>query len=332
MSNAKSNVIANAKSVLEKEYTLSPYARFLNQHGMYSAALFYKNLNETLERRGARAIRYRLEEASVPEYVDGQALFAHHNYCIRDDVADDDQQGYGCSVSFDGMCIVEEDKFVRLYEFAKTEQEKNIVKSVLTNARNMYSDASTVRYLHYGTHNVIDFEYILKNGFCGYRDKILKALEEATDEETIQFQQAMLDTVEGIMNYVERYRSKLKQALNQSIGDTTKLQRLVNVLEQVPLNPPTNFYEAYVTMDAAMYFSDCFEPGRIDALLYPYYAKDLAEGKTTKEEAIALIRELFADIEQRAGHPGATHATIGGTKVDGTADYNELTEVCIIAI
>ncbi len=327
-----SNVINSAKSALELEYTLSPHARFLKQHGMYSAALFYKNLNETLERRAARAIRYRFEEADVPNYVENQTLFVHNNYNIRDIVKDDDQQGYGCSVSFDGMCLVEEDKFVRLYEFAKTEQEKNIVHSVLSNAKNMYSETGTMRYLHYGTHNVVDFAYILANGFYGYWDKILAELNQATNEETVQFQQAMLDTVDGIINYVERYREHLKQTLSQYKGNPRKLQRLVTALDQVPLKPATNFYEAFITMDAAMFLSDCFEPGRIDALLYPYYERDLTKGLTSKEEAIELIRELFAEIEKVAGHPAATHATVGGTKLDGSADYNELTDVCMIAI
>lgn len=317
---------------LEKEYTLSPYARFLKKHGMYTAALFYKNLNETIERRGARAIRYRLEQCEIPHYVEGQNVFIHHNYSIRDSIKEDDVQGYGCAVSFDGMCFVEEESFLRLNEFAQNEQEKNIIRAVLTNAKNMYSHASSVRYLHYGTHNVVDFEFILSHGFYGYREKVMNELSKATDEEAIQFQQAMLDVVDGIIDYILRYCKKLQQTLRSAKRNTTSLKRLVTALERVPLEPATSFYEALIIMHASMYFSDCFEPGRIDNLLFPYYEKDLADGIITNEEATSLLHDLLTDIEQRQGHPSATHVTIGGTKLDGSGDYNELTQAILIAI
>lgn len=61
---------------MEKTYHLSPTARFLKKHGMESAALFYQSLNETIERRAGRVIRFHLENIDVPTYTEGQRLFA----------------------------------------------------------------------------------------------------------------------------------------------------------------------------------------------------------------------------------------------------------------
>lgn len=110
-----------AKLALENEYTLSPHARFLKEHGMYSAALFYKNLNETIERRGARAIRYRLEEADVPNYVEGQSLFVHHNDHIYSDVKDDDHFHKGAA-NYKSMLLTQK-PYVMLW---------NILKNIVT--------------------------------------------------------------------------------------------------------------------------------------------------------------------------------------------------------
>ena len=44
----------NSQEILDNELELSGHARFLKKYGMYSAALYYKNLNEPIERRAAR--------------------------------------------------------------------------------------------------------------------------------------------------------------------------------------------------------------------------------------------------------------------------------------
>ena len=43
--------------LLENPLSFSSHGRFLLKHGMYSAALYYKNRNETPDRRAARAAR-----------------------------------------------------------------------------------------------------------------------------------------------------------------------------------------------------------------------------------------------------------------------------------
>jgi hypothetical protein len=143
------------------------------------------------------------------------------------------------------------------------------------------------------------------------------------------FQEAMLDVLAGTETFIHRYTAYLESLLTP--GDAV-LSRLIQAMKQVPLEPARNFYEAYVACSMTMGLSGCFEPGRIDHYLWPYYEKDLAAGETSPEEALALLRALFADIDDGQGHPGVTHVTVGGTNADGSPCYNELTLLCVKAI
>ena len=95
--------------ILDQELTLSSQARFLKKQGLYSAALYYKNLNETLERRAARAARFVLETMDMPVFRDGQKLpipFSH--YLFRPSPLDDPQD-WGLWFDIDGHPIFRED-------------------------------------------------------------------------------------------------------------------------------------------------------------------------------------------------------------------------------
>lgn len=313
-------------SPISNDYTLSPHARFLKKHGLLSGAIYHKNLNETVERKSARVVRFYLENCALPEYVENQSVFVTYHYGLHSLAVKDDINGFGFRVDVNGVFHVDHNAFLKLNEYAENEQERYIIHSVLANAHNMTCDPSNIRFSHGGLHNVCDFEYILKNGFLGYKDKI----QSLYDSEDIEFYDGMLDVIEGIVSFVERYRESLKAAYQTNKSE--KLKKLIDAIEVVPLNPAENFYQAFVMISAVMCISGQFETGRIDNLLIPYYEADLEKGLITREEAIELLRELLSDIDNRAGHPGTTHVTIGGTKLDGTGDYNALTEITIIAI
>ena len=324
-------------NLLDNEYDISPYAKFLKKHGMISGALYYKNLNETVERKSARVVRYHLENSLLPQYTEGQSVFVTYNHTVLGLAPNDDINNYGFFVDMEGRLRVNHNNFSKLLEKAENPQETHIVNSILANSHYMNCEPANIRYSHGGLHNICDFEYILKNGFMGYKHKILSALAESSVPKDIEFYHAMLDVVEGIISFIKRYKEFLiakynNDSTSKETKDNAKLKRLIDAIDIVPLFPAQNFYQAFVSLSATMCISGQFETGRIDSLLFPYYEKDLAEKLSSKDEAIALFSELFSDIDNRAGHPGTTHITIGGTKSDNSPDYNELTEAAIIAI
>lgn len=316
-------------NLLNNDLSLSPYARFLKKHGLYSAALFYKNLNETLERRAARASRFSLETIELPGWKEGQVLPISSCDTLYRLSPADDVQDYGLQYLLDGEAVFREETFRALYEKCENSVEQHIVDTVIHNCRAAQADISSLRFRHFGTHNVVDFDFVLHHGIGAYRQRIEKAMEQA-DPAKRMFEEGMLDVLEGVTNYLSRYQKHLEQQL--CLSPDPLLHRVAEALKQVPMHPARSFFEAYVSAYMAMALAGNFEPGRMDHYLWPYYEADLSAGRTTPEEAFRLIRAMYEDIDASQGHPGVTHVTIGGTNADGSPCYNELTLLCIRAI
>lgn len=320
------------QSILDNELSLSNHARFLKKHSMYSAALYYKNLNEPIERRAARVSRYHLESMPIPTYMDGQQLIVKHPNWLLTKIPNDDMLDYGLTVNIEGELIYDGNKFMRLKEICNNTVENHIVDSISSDFWSAHSNPNRQRYSHFGMHIIPDIPFVLEHGILAYRDVILNRLEYTTDPNERLFEEGLLEIVDGIEIYMQRYITYLEGIERNFVGDVTALNRLLSAIRRVPLYPAESFYEAFITCNIVMALAKCYETGRIDHMLYPYYERDLAAGKTSPEDAYSLIRELLEDIDLRNGHPGTTHVTIGGSNSDGSAAYNELTEITIRAI
>jgi len=318
--------------VLQRELAMSNHARFLKQYGMYSAALYYKNMNDPIEQRAARVIRYAFETLPTPDYVEGVLPFSMSIKLLCDRIPGDDANDFGLFYCADGNFVFDAGKFQQLKERCSNSVEQHIVQSIMADCSAASAQHGRGRYDHGGLHIVPDFEYVLKHGISSYRERILRKLETAGDPNTRRFEEGLLDVLAGIEIYMHRYVCSLEALEPVFSGDRETLRRLIQTLKRVPLYPAESFYEAFVSCCAVMFFSGCYEPGRIDDYLSPYYERDFAAGKTSEEEAFAQIRSLLEDIERNTGHPGVTHVTIGGTRPDGSPAYNALTEIVIRAI
>ncbi|MFI3206132.1 MAG: pyruvate formate lyase family protein [Clostridia bacterium] len=309
--------------MMKNDFAMSPFARFLQKNGMKTASVFYKNMNESMMRRASRAVRFLLEETETPTYRNGQVVFLNSDFKPRL-VSVNESDCLRLLIT--GEILVKEDEYQKIP--TESDYEEQIKKTILENTKNARSMKCIMRYVNLGNHTSMNFEYVLKYGFNGYRQMISKKLDELKDTDdyyAIEFQESMLDIMIGMEDYIDRYKKYLKSIKNPD----DKLKRLISALEIVPFNPPRDFYEAYIMMGIAMFFGESQEPNRIDQLLLPFYEND---DKVNREEALFLIREMFVDINERMHHPGTTHVTIGGSYADGTAVYNELTELCVIAI
>ena len=128
------------------------------------------------------------------------------------------------------------------------------------------------------------------------------------------------------------------------------LKRMLENCKKVPLHPAETFYEAVQsawTMKTAVELAHpvnlhCF--GRMDQIFYPYYKKDLEEGKITPQEAREILEELLLKVMSQNIRPesniignfyhrflGSTPITLGGLNSDGTDATNELTYLFIEA-
>ncbi|WP_339735064.1 trans-4-hydroxy-L-proline dehydratase [uncultured Sunxiuqinia sp.] len=165
---------------------------------------------------------------------------------------------------------------------------------------------------------------------------------------------AMQLAAETIILFANRHAEKLEELSRVEInaGRKSELKAMAAVCRNVPANAPQTFHEAlqyywFVHLGVVTELNpwDSFNPGRLDQHLYPFYKKEIAEGKLTKEKAIELLQAFWVKFNNHPAPPkvGITALesntytdfaliNIGGVKPDGSDAVNELSFIILDVI
>ena len=126
-------------------------------------------------------------------------------------------------------------------------------------------------------------------------------------------------------------------------GRRAELEEMARICRKVPSEPAETFQEAiqslWFTHLAVMLESlnSAVSFGRLDQYLYPYYQKDIEEGRLTREEALGLLLQFSAKATEHVmllserisqyhgGHLVVQAAIVGGTDETGADVVNDLT-------
>jgi pyruvate-formate lyase len=198
-------------------------------------------------------------------------------------------------------------------------------------------------------HCSANYEKVLTRGLNGIKrqvDEELARLDitEIEDFQKSQFLKAVNITLEAATSFAQRYAG-LAGSLAEKETDIQRkaeLQRIAETCAWVPANPARSFYEALQSMWLT-YIVLMIEGwgagtsfGRPDQYLFPFYQKDMEEGRITREEARELIALLFIKMNELAMRfsyelirTGAalnvlSNTTLGGLTKDGRDAVNEL--------
>ncbi len=205
-------------------------------------------------------------------------------------------------------------------------------------------------------HVSVDYGKVLKIGFKGIyeyakseRDKC--QVYDSDYATRYYFLTSVMESCEAAIIFATRYAAAaLDMAKNCS--DETRRNELLKIAEtcaNVPANGAKSFYEAcqsfwFVQLLIQTESSGhSISPGRFDQYMYPYYAKDLEEGKITREQAQELIdcvwvklnslnkvRDLLS-AEGFAGYSMFQNLIVGGQDIHGRDATNDLSYMCISA-
>ncbi|MFC2017606.1 pyruvate formate lyase family protein, partial [Chloroflexota bacterium] len=128
-----------------------------------------------------------------------------------------------------------------------------------------------------------------------------------------------------------------------------ELEKIAEICRQVPANPARTFREALQSLwfyHVALWMEHnaiAVCAGRIDQYLYPYYKKDIEEGKLTREQAQELLECLWvkfsemhfflnkAAAEIQPGYVAFQDITCGGITESGQDAVNELSYMMLQA-
>ncbi|MBN1367045.1 MAG: hypothetical protein JW967_03875 [Dehalococcoidales bacterium] len=155
---------------------------------------------------------------------------------------------------------------------------------------------------------------------------------------------AIIISCEAVIKWANRHGELAKSLakVEQNPDRKRELEQIARHCEWVPANPPRSFWEAVQSLrfiHLAIHKEQPERPediGRLDQMLYPYYEKDLREGRITRQDAAELLGCMWLKIRESEIleavkktlriTPGTMlpHVTISGRDKDGQDVTNEL--------
>jgi pyruvate-formate lyase len=203
-------------------------------------------------------------------------------------------------------------------------------------------------------HVILDYEKVLEKGLRRMKKDVQDKLSgngELSGPERI-FLQSIETALDGVMIFSRRVAEKVKEQIESEVNPERKaeLENMHAMCLKVPFEQAETFEQAVQsiwTVKTAVELAHpvnlhCF--GRLDQNLYPYYKKDLEEGRINPENARELLEELLLKIMSQNIRPesnilanfyhrylGSSPVTLGGLKRDGGDGTNDLTYLFIEA-
>ncbi len=205
-------------------------------------------------------------------------------------------------------------------------------------------------------HVCVQYDKVLAKGYRGIIAEATAALEklDLSDGDYVQrsnFLYAVIESCEAVIEYAHRY-AKLAAEMAAKESDPTRkaeLKAIAKNCAHVPEFPATSFHEAcqsfwFVQLLLQVESSGhSISPGRFDQYMYPYYKKDMSEGKLTLEQAQELIDCIWvklndinkvrdaASADGFAGYGMFQNLIVGGQDIHGMDATNDLSYMCLEA-
>ncbi len=150
------------------------------------------------------------------------------------------------------------------------------------------------------------------------------------------FYEAVAICCAALIRYAERHAHEAERvaAEQPNVELRRELEQMAAICRRVPRHPPRTFREALQCVwfvhlaDEAEANGSAQSFGRFDQYMWPYYQRDVAEGRLTYAEALELIEELWLKCYKTFDFQ---YLTIGGVRPDGTDGTNELSHICLEA-
>ncbi len=194
-------------------------------------------------------------------------------------------------------------------------------------------------------------ERIFKTGLLDIREEIKKKIEEAKPSDPsyydkIEELKAMDIAAEAMLIYARRYKEKLEKMAEEEQNPERKkeLLEMARICSRVPAHAPETFWEAlqhYWFIHVGIVYEtnpwDSYNPGRLDQHLFPFYKKDVEDGRITREKAKELLESFWIKVNNQPAVPKVgvtaeesftyndfTKINIGGLKEDGSDGVNDV--------
>jgi len=201
---------------------------------------------------------------------------------------------------------------------------------------------------------------IYTNGFLDLKEKIKAArtgLDMLNDGRALEKEDVLVSldiAADALINYARRHADAL-DALAEKETDNYRRKEFENmaaVCRRVPARAPETFHEAlqyywflHVGIITELNPWDAYNPGRLDQNLYPFYKKDIEEGRLTRDQVKELLSCFWIKFHNHPAPPkvGVTAKesntyvdfcliNLGGVTPDNKDGVNDLTYLILDVI
>jgi len=189
---------------------------------------------------------------------------------------------------------------------------------------------------HYGA----NYSHFLTRGIGGTLEDIDASLVRyADDAEKTSFLRAARIAMEGFSEMILGYAGEAeKKALAADGDDKLRFAGIAARCRRVAHEVPQSFADAlqlvwftYIAFAYEGRYAMAF--GRLDQYLYPFFARDIASGVLTEEEATDDLASVFIKIGERrslGGGDDVSNIAIGGVKPEDGSDATNALSFCIL--
>ena len=235
--------------------------------------------------------------------------------------------------------INEHDYFVGLYSLSRLANRTTFDKwakdsqslretDTLECSRDFNNSGAVMIWTDYD-HVVPDWKSLMELGFSGIRERAREYKRKHKENGTLNSEMtAFFEGIEiqytAIIELIDRmYHTALKQEFE-------KAPKIAECLKNLRNGAPSSFYEALQLIYIYFIISESIDSYQVRSLgngldntLYAFYKNDLESGKITKEDAnnyLSYFLMQWSAIGNYWGQP----FYMGGTNLDGSTKYNEL--------
>ena len=248
-----------------------------------------------------------------------------------------------------------------VYPYWKGKTNSDLARELMDKAAyeafTVYNIFTPGNYFYNGIGHVnVDYAKVLRIGYEGIREEAAEAMRaldvaEADYNSRRLFLEAVMESCDAAMIYAARY-AELARKMAADTTDPVRKEELLRIArncDRVPAKGARDFYEAcqsfwfvqsLLQVDSS---GHSISPGRFDQYMYPYYEKDMAAGRITREAAQELIDCLYVKLndlnkvrdagsaEGFAGYGLFQNLIVGGQTASGADATNDLSFMCMEA-
>ena len=187
-----------------------------------------------------------------------------------------------------------------------------------------------------GNHLNLNYGKMIGKGFEKLITEIKKYLFNTQDPEKKEYYESALIAAQAASDFIKRYAKTLRKYKEQAeISEIRKqeIEKMAEICEKIAVKPADTFYEAIqftwmLHIIASIQGGSALSFARIDQYLYPYYEKDVKEGRIDAKEAQELLSCLWLKVNEPKMRT-VQSVTLGGITRDGKDAANELTRICL---